>query len=114
MLPSNIEILLEFSSTLSLPILNLLRKKCPYSELFWSAFSRIRTEYDRHFVSIRIQWECGKIRNTITPNMRTFNVPKYSAQDCLENFILLFTLLKKTPISEKLPYYWSEKVISIE
>ena len=31
MLPSNIEILLEFSSTLSLPILNPLRKKCPYS-----------------------------------------------------------------------------------
>ena len=24
---------------------NPLRKKCPYSELFWSAFSRIRTEY---------------------------------------------------------------------
>ena len=23
----------------------LLRKKCPYSELFWSAFSHIRTEY---------------------------------------------------------------------
>ena len=23
----------------------LLRKKCPYSELFWSVFSRIRTEY---------------------------------------------------------------------
>ena len=22
-----------------------LRKKCPYSELFWSAFSRIRTDY---------------------------------------------------------------------
>ena len=22
-----------------------LRKKCPYSELFWSVFSRIRTEY---------------------------------------------------------------------
>ena len=22
-----------------------MRKKCPYSELFWSAFSRIRTEY---------------------------------------------------------------------
>ena len=22
-----------------------LRKKCPYSEFFWSAFSRIRTEY---------------------------------------------------------------------
>ena len=24
---------------------NTLRKKCPYLELFWSAFSRIRTEY---------------------------------------------------------------------
>ena len=23
----------------------VLRKKCPYSELFWSAFSRIRTQY---------------------------------------------------------------------
>ena len=22
-----------------------LREKCPYSELFWSTFSRIRTEY---------------------------------------------------------------------
>ena len=22
-----------------------LREKCPYSELFWSAFSRIRTRY---------------------------------------------------------------------
>ena len=24
---------------------NTRRKKCPYSELFWFAFSRIRTEY---------------------------------------------------------------------
>ena len=22
-----------------------LRRKCPYSEIFWSTFSRIRTEY---------------------------------------------------------------------
>ena len=30
------------------PYINLglpLRKKCPYSEFFWSLFSRIRTEY---------------------------------------------------------------------
>ena len=27
------------------PQLNTLRKKCPYSELFWSAFSRIRIKY---------------------------------------------------------------------
>ena len=26
-------------------LLLILRKKCPYSELFWSVFSRIRTEY---------------------------------------------------------------------
>ena len=36
-----------------------LRKKWPYSVLFWSAFSRIRTEY-------------GKIRTRITPNTDTF------------------------------------------
>ena len=47
-----------------------LRKKCPYSELFWSAFSRIRTE---HGVSLRIQSECGKIRTRITPNTETFH-----------------------------------------
>ena len=27
------------------PIKDRLRKKCPYSTLFWYAFSRIRTEY---------------------------------------------------------------------
>ena len=26
-------------------MLSSLCKKCPYSELFWSAFSRVRTEY---------------------------------------------------------------------
>ena len=33
------KVLAGIKSNLSLP------KKCPYSELFWSAFSRIRTEY---------------------------------------------------------------------
>ena len=42
-----------------------LRKKCLYSVLFWSAFSRIRTEYS---VSLRIQSECAKMRTRITPN----------------------------------------------
>ena len=31
--------------TQNLYIITSLRKKSPYSELFWSAFSRIRTEY---------------------------------------------------------------------
>ena len=46
-----------------------LREKCPYLELFWSAFSRKRTEY---CVSLCIQSEHGKIRTRITPNMDTF------------------------------------------
>ena len=37
-----------------------MREKCLYLELFWSAFSRIRTEY-------------GKMRTRITPNTDTFN-----------------------------------------
>ena len=28
-----------------------MREKCPYSELFWSAFSRIWTEYGEYGVS---------------------------------------------------------------
>ena len=40
----------------------VLRKKCPYSDLFWSTFSHIRSE----------QSECGKMRSRITPNTNTF------------------------------------------
>ena len=43
-------ILFEFSS---------LREMCPYSELFWPAFSRIRTEYGEMPISVRVQSECG-------------------------------------------------------
>ena len=40
-----------------------LRKKCPYSKLFWSAFSHIWTEFgEESGVSLRIQSECGKMR----------------------------------------------------
>ena len=46
-----------------------LREKCPYSEFFWSVFSRIWTEYD---VSLRIQSECGKIWTRKIPNTDTF------------------------------------------
>ena len=34
----------------------LLRKKCPYSELFWSTFSRIRTEYGEICISSYLVW----------------------------------------------------------
>ena len=49
-----------------------LREKCPYSKLFWSTFSRIRTEYGEILISLRIQSECGEIRTRKTPNTNTF------------------------------------------
>ena len=41
-----------------------LHKKCPYSELFWSAFSRIRIGYGE----IRMWKNAEKMRTRITPN----------------------------------------------
>ena len=41
----------------------VLREKCPYSEIFWPAFSR---------VTPRIQSKCGKMRTRITPNTDIF------------------------------------------
>ena len=63
---------------LSLPYPSL-RKKCPYSEFFWSVFPRIWTKYGDLLrftkygdVNLRIQFKCGKIRTRKTPNMDTF------------------------------------------
>ena len=44
-----------------------LRKKCRYSELSWSVFSRI------FGASLRIQSECGKMWTRKTPNTSTFH-----------------------------------------
>ena len=43
-----------FSVRISVSVWFSLRKRCPYSELFWSVYSRIRTEY-------------GKIQSRISP-----------------------------------------------
>ena len=47
-----------------------MREKCPYSEIFWSVFSLIRTEDEE---ILRIQYEYGKIRARKTPNTNTFH-----------------------------------------
>ena len=47
----------------------LLREKYPYSEFFWSLFSRIRTEYGE---ILRIQSKYWKIQTRKTPNTNTF------------------------------------------
>ena len=48
-----------------------LHEKYPCPELFWSAFSHIRTKYGEYGVSLRFQSECGKMRTRITPNTDT-------------------------------------------
>ena len=64
-----------------------LRKKCPYSELFWSAFSHIRTEYGeilRIFpYSVRMRENVGKMWTRITSKTDTF----YASQ--LLNFLTI-------------------------
>ena len=57
-----------------------LRKKSPYSELFWSAFftqfPAFELNTERYSVSLRVQFECEKMREKmptrITPNTYTF------------------------------------------
>ena len=66
-------IFMAFSSIINVLLENektTLRKKYPHSELFWSVFSHILTEYRE---TRSIQSKCGKIRTRITPNKDTFH-----------------------------------------
>ena len=57
----------------SIVLICTLREKRPYSKFFQSAFSRICTEYGEIFISVRVQFECGKMQTRKTPNMDTFH-----------------------------------------
>ena len=48
-----------------------LREKCPYSVLFWSVFSRIRTEYGEMW-SISPYLVQMRMQTRVTPNTDTF------------------------------------------
>ena len=48
-----------------------LLKNCPYSELFWSLFSRILGIWECS--------ECGKIQTRIIPNMDMFHAANHYA-----------------------------------
>ena len=61
----------DFSSNLKTAT---LREKCPYSEVFWSVFFRIRAEYGETKFFLRIRSECGKIRQRKTQNEDMFHV----------------------------------------
>ena len=56
-------------------------EKCPYSEFFWSVFSRVWSEYGE--IPPLIQSECGKIRTRKIPNMETFHAVLF-----LESYLL--------------------------
>ena len=78
----------------SLPLLchsRTLRKKCPYLELFWSAFSCIWTEHGaiQGIFSFRIKSKCGKIRTKITPNTDTFHLVAVTWHISYFNFCFL-------------------------
>ena len=73
-LPGDLQDIYQWLLVLS--VQQALCEKCPYSELFWPAFSRIRTEYVEILPSLRIQSECEKIWTRITPNTDTFYAVK--------------------------------------
>ena len=49
-----------------------LPQKCPYSEFFWAAFLTFEFNTERYSVSLRLQFEWGKIRTRKTPNTDIF------------------------------------------
>ena len=63
-----------------------MRKKCPYSDLFWSALSSIRTEYGEILRISTYPVQMRKIRTGINPNKDTFYAVKI-----YEIGIILFT-----------------------
>ena len=60
-----------------------LPEKCPYSELFWSAFPVFGLNTERYEVSFRIQAECGKMQTRVTPNTDTFYAVLFIALEYL-------------------------------
>ena len=53
-----------------------LRKKCPYSDLFWSTFSRIQSEW-------------GKMRTRITPNTDAFYAVLFKVDSTLRSNLFI-------------------------
>ena len=95
-------------------VYSTLREKCPYSELYWSVFSLIRTENGEK--SLRFQSEWGKIRTRITPNTNTFHAVKFSSHqfnygihqhEFIFNLIYSLTFIFKSPVKNDIAERWS-------
>ena len=92
-----------------------LRKKCPYSKLFWSTFSRIRTEYGEIRSISTIQSKCGKMRTRITPNKDTFIAGLFRKQ--FQTHLNSKALMKTQSWNVKLHYNcfyvsWNKQIFS--
>ena len=66
-LQNPLEVINKSSNIVTVDLLLPLRKKCPYSDLFWSAFFAHFTASGRYGVSLRIQSEYGKMREKCGP-----------------------------------------------
>ena len=82
-------LLLSKTKLLALTLSYTLRKACPYLELFWFAFSRIRTEYGEklrislYSVQMRENMdqnnsECGQFLRSDNVNDNSITFPYYS------------------------------------
>ena len=95
-------VLLFFNSLKSyiLKPYNSLRKNCPYSELFYSAFSPIRTEY-------------GEIR-TVCPNSVQIRENAEQNNSKFGNFSQSDCLLKNAIFSIKTVNKYSESIVELK
>ena len=64
---------------------NSLRQKCPYSELFWSALSGIRTEYGEIQI-LRISLYSVQMRENADENNSEYG--HFLRSDCYKNLLL--------------------------
>ena len=67
-----------------------LHENCPYSELFWSAFSHIRTEYGEIRSISPYSVQMRENADQITPNTDIFHVVRYLAKLKLLNIWFVF------------------------
>ena len=78
------------SYSINSDLLLSLRKKCPYLELFWSVFSRIRTKYGDILRISPYSIQMRENRTRITPNMDTFHAvcKAYIVIPAIHTFVL--------------------------
>ena len=89
----------DYSHTLA------LLENYPYSEFFWSAFSRIWTEYqETEYLSV-FQSKYGKTRTRKTPNMDTFYAVSISDYNLYINYFSLYGK-NVSNVNARISFWW--------